>query len=80
MHPLIGKWILAKITHGHKIRFAPPLVIDESQVLETCSVIKHRNSRVAQRNRAGSITHRCVNRNHALLSFCLSFLRVELIW
>ncbi|XP_003377511.1 ornithine aminotransferase [Trichinella spiralis] len=31
----------AKITHGNKIRLAPPLVIDESQMLEACSVIKH---------------------------------------
>ncbi|KRY21358.1 Ornithine aminotransferase, mitochondrial [Trichinella patagoniensis] len=32
---------LSKITHGNKIRFAPPLVIDEFQMLEACSVIKH---------------------------------------
>ncbi|KRX35137.1 hypothetical protein T05_13853 [Trichinella murrelli] len=38
------------------------------------------NSRAAKRNHAGLITQRCVDRNHALLSFCLAFLRVELIW
>ncbi|KRX34506.1 Ornithine aminotransferase, mitochondrial [Trichinella murrelli] len=38
-----------------------------------------RNSRMAQRNRVGPITQRSVDRNHALLSFFLAILRVELI-
>ncbi|KRX42111.1 Ornithine aminotransferase, mitochondrial [Trichinella nativa] len=38
---LLENGLLAKTTHGNKIRFAPPLVIDESQMLEACSVIKH---------------------------------------
>jgi ornithine--oxo-acid transaminase len=32
--------VLAKPTHGHIIRFAPPLVISEEQLLEACSLIK----------------------------------------
>ncbi|KAL1237684.1 Ornithine aminotransferase [Trichinella spiralis] len=38
---LLENGLLAKTTHGNKIRFAPPLVIDESQMLEACSIIKH---------------------------------------
>lgn len=33
--------LLAKPTHGDKIRFAPPLVITKAQVLEAVSIIKH---------------------------------------
>lgn len=32
--------LLAKPTHQHIIRFAPPLVINEQQVLEACEIIK----------------------------------------
>lgn len=32
--------LLAKPTHGDKIRFAPPLVITEDQILECCDIIK----------------------------------------
>lgn len=32
--------LLAKPTHGHIIRFAPPLVITEEQILEAVSIIK----------------------------------------
>lgn len=32
--------LLAKPTHGDKIRFAPPLVIDEEQILECVAIIK----------------------------------------
>jgi len=31
--------LLAKPTHGHIIRFAPPLVINEKQIMEACSII-----------------------------------------
>ncbi len=33
--------LLAKPTHGHIIRFAPPLVINESQILEAVAIIKN---------------------------------------
>ncbi len=33
--------LLAKPTHGNIIRFAPPLVITEEQVLDCCSIIEH---------------------------------------
>lgn len=33
--------LLAKPTHGDKIRLAPPLVIDESQVRESCATIRN---------------------------------------
>jgi ornithine--oxo-acid transaminase len=33
--------LLAKPTHGDKIRFAPPLLITEEQVLESVQIIKH---------------------------------------
>jgi ornithine--oxo-acid transaminase len=33
--------LLAKPTHGDKIRLAPPLTINEAQVLEAVSIIKH---------------------------------------
>jgi ornithine--oxo-acid transaminase len=32
--------LLAKPTHGDKIRFAPPLVISEEQILECVAIIK----------------------------------------
>ncbi len=32
--------LLAKPTHGHIIRFAPPLVINEEQLLEACEIIE----------------------------------------
>jgi ornithine--oxo-acid transaminase len=32
--------LLAKPTHGNKIRFAPPLVITEQQILETTNIIR----------------------------------------
>jgi ornithine--oxo-acid transaminase len=31
--------LLAKPTHGHIIRFAPPLTINEKQMKEACSII-----------------------------------------
>lgn len=34
------KGLLAKPTHGNKIRFAPPLVISESQMNEACAIIE----------------------------------------
>jgi ornithine--oxo-acid transaminase len=33
--------LLAKPTHGDKIRFAPPLVINEGQIMECAGIIKH---------------------------------------
>ena len=35
------KGLLAKPTHGNKIRFAPPLVISESQMNEACTIIEN---------------------------------------
>ena len=32
--------LLAKPTHGDKIRLAPPLVIDEAQMQECCGIIR----------------------------------------
>ncbi len=32
--------LIAKPTHGHIIRFAPPLVINEQQLMEACDIIK----------------------------------------
>ena len=32
--------LLAKPTHGDKIRFAPPLIINEEQLMECCDIIK----------------------------------------
>lgn len=37
---LMKNGLLAKPTHGHKIRFAPPLLITEAQILECVSIIK----------------------------------------
>ena len=34
------KGLLAKPTHGNKIRFAPPLIINENQILKSVSIIK----------------------------------------
>ena len=34
------KGLLCKQTHGNKIRFAPPLVITESQIQEACDLIE----------------------------------------
>jgi ornithine--oxo-acid transaminase len=34
------KGVIAKPTHGHIIRFAPPLVINEEQMMEALSLIK----------------------------------------
>ena len=31
--------LLAKPTHGHIIRFAPPLIINEKQMKEACAII-----------------------------------------
>ena len=33
--------LLAKPTHGDKIRLAPPLIINEQQVVEAVAIIKH---------------------------------------
>jgi ornithine--oxo-acid transaminase len=33
--------LLAKPTHGNKIRFAPPLVINETQLMECVEIIKN---------------------------------------
>ena len=32
--------LLAKPTHGNIIRFAPPLIIDESELLQCCKIIE----------------------------------------
>lgn len=37
---LLIKGLLAKQTHTHTIRFAPPLVINENQMQEACEIIK----------------------------------------
>jgi len=34
------KGLLCKPTHGNKIRFAPPLVINEEQMERACGVIE----------------------------------------
>jgi ornithine--oxo-acid transaminase len=33
--------LLAKPTHGNIIRFAPPLVITEEQLMECCAIIRN---------------------------------------
>lgn len=38
---LMNNGLLAKPTHGDKIRFAPPLVINEQQLDECCKIIEH---------------------------------------
>jgi len=35
------KGLLAKPTHGNKIRFAPPLIITRDQILESIAIIKN---------------------------------------
>jgi ornithine--oxo-acid transaminase len=37
---MMEKGLLCKPTHGNKIRFAPPLVINESQMDEACRIIE----------------------------------------
>ena len=37
---MMEKGLLAKPTHGHIIRFAPPLVMDEAQLMECCDIIE----------------------------------------
>jgi ornithine--oxo-acid transaminase len=37
---MLNKGLLAKQTHQHIIRFAPPLIIHEDEILEACSIIR----------------------------------------
>lgn len=37
---MMDRGLLCKPTHGNKIRFAPPLVIDEAQMNEACDIIE----------------------------------------
>lgn len=37
---MMNRGLLCKPTHGNKIRFAPPLVIDEAQMNEACDIIE----------------------------------------
>ena len=37
---MMDRGLLCKPTHGNKIRFAPPLVIDEGQMNEACDIIE----------------------------------------
>lgn len=37
---LRDRGLLAKPTHGDTIRFAPPLVLSEEQMLEACGIIR----------------------------------------
>ncbi len=39
-HSLKDNGLLAKPTHGNIIRFAPPLIIDESELLQCCKIIE----------------------------------------
>jgi len=39
-HNLKNNGLLAKPTHGNIIRFAPPLIIDESELLQCCNIIE----------------------------------------
>jgi ornithine--oxo-acid transaminase len=39
-HDLKDNGLLAKPTHGNIIRFAPPLIIDESELLQCCNIIE----------------------------------------
>ena len=34
------KGLIAKPTHGHIIRFAPPLVINKKEIYESCQIIR----------------------------------------
>lgn len=38
-YQMLEKGLLCKPTHGNKIRFAPPLVIDENQMNQACDII-----------------------------------------
>ncbi|MFM7765582.1 MAG: aminotransferase class III-fold pyridoxal phosphate-dependent enzyme, partial [Sphingomonadales bacterium] len=37
---MLKKGLLAKQTHQHIIRFAPPLIINKKQILDACDIIK----------------------------------------
>jgi ornithine--oxo-acid transaminase len=37
---LRDRGLLAKPTHGDIIRLAPPLVINEAEVMESCNIIR----------------------------------------
>lgn len=37
---MLNKGLLAKQTHQHTIRFAPPLIINEVEILEACNIIR----------------------------------------
>lgn len=39
-YKMMEKGLLCKPTHGNKIRFAPPLIIDEQQMDEACRIIE----------------------------------------
>lgn len=39
-YKMMEKGLLCKPTHGNKIRFAPPLVIDEAQMNDACHIIE----------------------------------------
>ena len=39
-HALKDNGLLAKPTHGNIIRFAPPLTISQSELLECCKIIE----------------------------------------
>lgn len=39
-YKMMDRGLLCKPTHGNKIRFAPPLVIDETQMNEACDIIE----------------------------------------
>nr|WP_031528279.1 ornithine--oxo-acid transaminase [Dyadobacter crusticola] len=39
-YKMMEKGLLCKPTHGNKIRFAPPLVINEEQINQACDIIK----------------------------------------
>jgi ornithine--oxo-acid transaminase len=39
--------LLAKPTHGNIIRFAPPLVMTEEQLLDSCSIIEQTINEIA---------------------------------
>jgi ornithine--oxo-acid transaminase len=45
---LMENGLLAKPTHGNIIRFAPPLVMTEEQLLECCDIIEHTVSEYAK--------------------------------
>jgi ornithine--oxo-acid transaminase len=38
-YKMMEKGLLCKPTHGNKIRFAPPLVINEEQMNQACDII-----------------------------------------